>query len=445
MKEFDKIIGYGGIKKVLIQYADVLKNTEKYSKLGVVPPNGILLYGKPGLGKTMLAKCFIEATGLKSYIIRKEKSNGDFVNFIKKTYDDARKEGNVIILLDDMDKFSNEDADHSNTEEYVTIQSCIDDSKGCGVFTIATVNQIYVLPDSLMRRGRFDEIIEIDTPRGEEAEKIIEYFLKSKKVVGDIDVKELALILEGQSCAELETIINTAGIYAGYNNRSKIIQEDVIKAWLRSQLETTDLESCGNNISRIAIHEAGHVVISEILEPGSVTFATAYKDNYSNEGFTHSKRNKDYAEIKELKENDVIISLGGKAATELILGEDDQGCNSDLHRVYRIVSEFVDDTCDNGFNSFLRRESSQNTRENKDRIVAYEINRYYKTAKQILVHNRDFLEAVEKELVKKKSITRKDIERLKETVEMDRKKQAMEEGISLETDLKWRKALFPAF
>ena len=324
MKEFDKVIGYDGIKKVLSQYADVLKNPQRYSKLGVVPPNGILLFGKPGLGKTMLAKCFIEATGLKSYTIRKEKSNGDFVNYIKKKYDDARKEGNVIVFLDDMDKFSNADQDDSNTEEYVTIQSCIDECKGCGVFTIATVNKIRVLPDSLLRAGRFDEIIKVTTPKGKEAEIIIEHFLKSKKAVGDIDIKELALILEGESCAELETIINTAGIYAGYNNRSKIIQEDVIKSWLRTRLEAKDLENCSNKITRIAIHEAGHVVTSEVLEPGSVTFATVYRDSQSKEGFTHIHKKDDYALIKELQENDVISSLGGKAATEVLLGEDEQ-------------------------------------------------------------------------------------------------------------------------
>ena len=446
MKEFEKIIGYDGIKKVLYQYADVLKNIEKYSKLGVVPPNGILLCGDPGLGKTLMAKCFIETTGLKSFIIRKEKSNGDFVNHIKKTYDEAKKEGNTIVFLDDMDKFSNEDEKHCNTEEYVTIQSCIDECKGCGVFTIATVNNQYILPDSLLRHGRFDEIIKLSTPKGKEAEKIIEHFLKSKKVVGDIDIKELVLILEGNSCAELETIINTAGIYAGYNNRSNINQEDIIKSWLRSKFDATDIENCSNNIVRIAIHEAGHVVLSEILAPGSVSFASVYKDIYSKEGFTHIHKKEDYAVIKELQENDVITSLGGKAATEVLLGEDDQGCHSDLGRVFSIVREFVDDTCDFGFNSFdCSANSSQNLLENKDRIVAYEINRYYKTAKKTLVENRDFLEAIEKELVEKKSITFRDIERIKEEVVMNRKRHEMEEGISDEIDFKWRRALVPAY
>ena len=109
MSEFEKIIGYEDIKAELARFASVLKEPERYSKLGVTTPSGILLYGEPGLGKTLMAKCFIAETGCKVFTLRKEKPNGDFVNQIKETFEAAKKDsdGVTIIFLDDMDKFAN--------------------------------------------------------------------------------------------------------------------------------------------------------------------------------------------------------------------------------------------------------------------------------------------------------------------------------------------------
>ena len=212
MSEFDKIIGYKDAKMELVRFCDVLRNREKYEKLGVTMPSGILLYGEPGLGKTLMAKCFIAESGCKVFTLRKEKPNGDFVNEIKATFEKAKGESPAIVFLDDMDKFANEDSMHRDAEEYVTVQSCIDDCGGCGVFTLATVNDKYCLPDSLLRAGRFDKVIEMYPPKGKEAQLIIDHFLKGKSIVGDIDVEEITRLMEGHSCAELEEIINEAGI-----------------------------------------------------------------------------------------------------------------------------------------------------------------------------------------------------------------------------------------
>ncbi len=184
MSEFDKIIGYEDIKAELSRFASVLKEPERYSKLGVSMPSGILLYGEPGLGKTLMAKCFIAETGCKVFTLRKEKPNGDFVNQIKETFEKAKKEteGIAIVFLDDMDKFANEDNTHCDAEEYVVVQSCIDDCKGHGVFAFATVNDRYCLPNSLLRAGRFDKVIEVEVPKGKDAELIIRHFLSKKQI-----------------------------------------------------------------------------------------------------------------------------------------------------------------------------------------------------------------------------------------------------------------------
>ena len=178
MKAMDSIIGYTAIKHELKQISDTLKNSEFYDKLGVTAPRGLLLYGNPGVGKTLMATAIIEESGRVAFTCRKDKPNGDFIKHIKSTFDKAAESVPSIVYLDDMDKFTNGDARHPDAEEYVTVQSCIDSVKDKNVFVLATVNNIQNLPPSLRRAGRFDRIINIEAPRGKDAE-----MMKGKRVL----------------------------------------------------------------------------------------------------------------------------------------------------------------------------------------------------------------------------------------------------------------------
>ena len=155
MNMFDKVIGYDSIKNELLQICDIISHPEAYEKLGAKIPKGILLYGAPGLGKTLMANCFIEETGLKSYTVRKTKDGNDFLNEISDTFRKAQENAPSIILFDDLDKFSGTD-DDKPTAEFTAIQAGIDEVKDDKVFVMATVNTIDNLPDSLLRSGRFD-------------------------------------------------------------------------------------------------------------------------------------------------------------------------------------------------------------------------------------------------------------------------------------------------
>lgn len=130
MSAFDKIIGYSAIKKELRQISDTLKNKDVYAGLGVSAPKGLLLYGEPGVGKSLMASAIIEESGRKVFTCRKDKPNGAFVKEIKATFDKAAENAPSIVYLDDMDKFTNGDERHPDAEEYVTVQSCIDEVKG---------------------------------------------------------------------------------------------------------------------------------------------------------------------------------------------------------------------------------------------------------------------------------------------------------------------------
>lgn len=417
MGNFDNIIGHEGIKTELLRFADVIKNYEKYSALGVQIPNGIVLYGEPGVGKTLMAKGFIAEAGCKSYTIRKDMPNGEFVKYIKKTFDEAKKATPAIVFLDDMDKFANEDEDHKNAEEYVAVQSCIDDCKGLGVVTLATVNEIHNLPDSLLREGRFDKRIGVDTPNGKDGKRIIEYYLGKKQVDENVDLEELALIMEGKSCAFLETVINEAGIYAGYKNKKKLSHDDIVKAFLRMDAQIPECleESDCSNLRIIAVHEAGHAVVREILEPGSVTLVSVYKQEYSDEGIVKVHQPDQYNYIMDHQKNDVMGTLGGKAASEVVFLKPDMGCCADLRRAFGLVSGFIDELCELGFNAYEYSESSQHLLTNKNILVSTEIDKYYQQAKHILMEHRDFLDAVVDALLDHKTITYREMQRIRES------------------------------
>lgn len=416
MNAFDKVIGYDDIKLELIRFADVIRHTDKYSRLGVSVPSGLLLYGEPGLGKTLMASCFIAEAGCKVFTLRKDKPNGDFINQIKETFEEAKKTPPAIVFLDDMDKFANEDSNHPNAEEYVTVQACIDECKGRGVFVLATVNDRRCLPDSLTRAGRFDKVIKIDSPGMKEAERIIAHFLSGKQVMGDVDTEELARLMDGRSCAELEAIINEAGIYAGFSGKEKIDQEDIVKANMRMMFNSPECMNPGDTTDTrmAALHEAGHAVVAEVLNPGTVTLISVCRRVGSIEGFTKFFFPEGFASSKELQEHDIISGLGGKAAIEVVYGTADMGCNSDMHKVFDKVSTFVDNTCSLGFETFEGYNASPYLLEKKDRLIASEIARYYQIAKRILIENREFLHAVAEMLIVRKTITFREMQGIRE-------------------------------
>ena len=126
MSEFDKIIGYEKVKNELMQICDMLKNPELYAKLGAKMSHGLLIDGEPGLGKSLMAKCLMKECGRNSYIIRRNKPNGDFVDELHEVFATAAENAPSVILLDDMDKFA---AEERNDEEYIAVQACIDEVK----------------------------------------------------------------------------------------------------------------------------------------------------------------------------------------------------------------------------------------------------------------------------------------------------------------------------
>lgn len=415
MDHFEDVKGYKEIKTELEFILDIMISPEKYKKLGVTIPKGLLLHGAPGVGKSLMATCFIKASNRKAFVCKKNKPNGFFVEEIKKIFDEAKANTPSIVLLEDMDKFANEDNLHRNAEEYVTIQSCIDDLDDSEVFVIATANDTENLPDSLVRAGRFDKTICVKPPCGKDAEEIVRYYLSEKKYVSNIDAAFIAKLLNGRSCAELEAIINEAGVYAGYNDKNFIDMNDIIEAFLRVVFNAPKkLDYDKEVIERIAYHEAGHAVISEILESESVILISVRPSVLGRDGVTiYYQDDKKYYGKKEMN-NNIITHLGGKAAIEIVFGDTDLGVYSDMDKVFRKVSHLAVQYCATSFDKRqLFDKSSEQLLSRKELFVSNEVERYYMIAKSILINNREFLEKIAKSLIEKQTLIGAEVAKIK--------------------------------
>ena len=431
MDAFEKIIGYSEEKKELARIADALKNREAYERLGVTAPRGLLLVGDPGLGKTLMATSLIEASGRRAFICRKDQPNGEFIRTIKSTFEEAAANAPSIGLLDDMDKFANGDENRRDAEEYVTVQSCIDEIKGQDVFVLATVNNIRTMPRSLQRAGRFDRVMTIRPPRGSDAVKIITHYLQGKRFVGDMDTELIARIMSGRSCAELETVINEAGMYAGFERSSEISMEHFMAACMKSIFDVpghpgwdndddddddgdcVPSDNCGD-VSLVAYHEAGHAVVSEILCPGSVTLISVRGDGNGVGGFTSYANPGNVSRVRSI-ERHILGSLGGMAAVELMFGIFDPGCRDDLADAFDAVRKKIADLCANGFQfySYGSHLDSPELKARQEQIVASEVERYFRKAKDILSENREFLEKTASALARKGLLTMLDMRTIK--------------------------------
>ena len=417
MNYYDNVIGYDKIKEELLQVSDMIRNRELYEGLGAKMPQGILIYGEPGLGKTLLANAFIMESGLPRYTVSLWEANGDLVGAINSAFRLAADNAPSVVFLDDMDKFANEDESHRDAKEYVAIQSAIDQNKGKQVIVVATANDIGKLPDSLIRNGRFDHKIAVDHPSDADARKIIEYYLSTKRVGKSVDMENLCMMIAYHSCAELETILNEAAISAGRNRHAAIEMDDLVSTVLRMHYRTDQnyKNTSEDELRRVALHEAGHLTICEAILPGSVGLATL---TVSGDYVAGSVRR-----CKELKRRpyETLVTLGGKAATELYYSDAcASGCQMDLDMAINHIRNGIIHSGTYGIGLVdpapARGTQSDSYKNGLDCVVHAALEQYLFKARDILLKNRELLEKLTDALIEKKTLLYSDIRAIRESV-----------------------------
>ncbi len=409
MSAFDRVIGYDHIKTEMMELVDIIKNPEVYKSLGADLPSGVILEGDPGLGKTLFATCFIEECGISSYIIRRDKQAGEFISEMTKTFDTAIENAPSVILLDDMDKFA---AEEKRNEEFTVLQSLIDSIKGKGVFLIATVNDTDFLPKSLLRAGRFDKHIFFRNPSKEDGPRIASYYIGKRPVGDSVDLEDAGKMLCDKSCAEIDSVINFAAISAAYERCERIEMRHLVGATLRKAYGVTNKcdKMTPEEKEQTAYHEAGHAVLSDIIDEGSVGLASICSSNGGDRG-GFMLRCIEFTRRPHV----IIVSLGGKAAYELKYGKIASGTSSDISKACTQIDFSVKRVGTYGLANLGFGNETASQDERSEIVVTAELERLLFKAKEILAENREFLDKVAAELLEKETLLNSDIARIRKS------------------------------
>ncbi len=416
MDKFDeKVIGYDSIKETLRQIADVLKRPEAYKEKGVSMPRGLLMESAPGLGKSLMASILMEESGRKSFVFRRINEGNTFLGEMKDIFDVAKEEAPSILLLEDLNLYVESNSPYA--PEWACLQACIDETSDADIFVIATTNDTRYMPQSLLRPGRFDYILNLNPPVGKTAENIVSYYLRDKNLAKDVQISDIVKAMPQVSCATLETVMNLAAINSVYRDHAHVQKEDIIDALLKVvyNLRKADCEEDPQEHQMIAVHEAAHAVVGEVLHSGSIGIITIRGSHGAIGGMESGFAV--YAKSEEEFQDEIIKTLAGKAGTALIYGIMDIRAAADIKKADQLLDIWLCHFAGGGFSGVEPSENrlSEPRLSYNEAIKSAKLEELYRTAYKILYDNRDFLLAVQKELLEHETLLNSDLAKIRES------------------------------
>ena len=416
MDKFDeKVIGYDSIKETLRQIADVLKRPEAYKEKGVSMPRGLLMESAPGLGKSLMASILMEESGRKSFVFRRINEGNTFLGEMKDIFDVAKEEAPSILLLEDLNLYVESNSPYA--PEWACLQACIDEISDADIFVIATTNDTRYMPQSLLRPGRFDYILNLNPPLGKTAENIVSYYLRDKNLAKDVQISDIVKAMPQVSCATLETVMNLAAINSVYRDHAHVQKEDIIDALLKVvyNLRKADCEEDPQEHQMIAVHEAAHAVVGEVLHSGSIGIITIRGSHGAIGGMESGFAV--YAKSEEEFQDEIIKTLAGKAGTALIYGIMDIRAAADIKKADQLLDIWLCHFAGGGFSGVEPSENrlSEPRLSYNEAIKSAKLEELYRRAYKILYDNRDFLLAVQKELLEHETLLNSDLAKIWES------------------------------
>lgn len=355
---FTDVAGNEEAKESLIEMVDFIKNPELYNEFGARLPRGVLLYGPPGTGKTLLAKALAGEAGVPIFPV----SGSDFVQVysglgagrIRDLFKRAKDAGKSVIFIDEIDSLGQkrrESSGKGSQEGDRTLNALLAEMSGFkeneGIIVVAATNRFDILDEALLRPGRFDRQIEVQLPDVKAREEILRLHGKNKPLAENVDLKKLALETVYFSGAKLENLLNESAMIAVKSNKKEITSKDIDQAYYKVLVgdEKKDRSSLRKKDREItAYHEAGHALMTKLLLPDNrVSKVSIIPSTKGMGGFSlNIPPDKMYQTKKEII-NNIMISLAGRAAEEIIFGKDyiTTGASSDLEKATESVLSMI--------------------------------------------------------------------------------------------------------
>lgn len=434
---FDDVAGLDGAKEELEEIVAFLKAPEKYTNLGAKIPKGALLVGPPGTGKTLLAKAVAGEAQVPFFSL----SGSDFVEMfvgvgasrVRDLFKQAKEKSPAIIFIDEIDAIGRARGKNasmgSNDERENTLNQLLTEMDGfgtnSGVIILAATNRADILDKALMRAGRFDRQIYVDMPDLTERLAIFEVHLGPIKVDDSIDVDFLSRQTPGFSGADIANVCNEAALYAARKGRDKVIHQDFLDAVDRiiGGLEKRTKIISEQEKKTIAFHEAGHAVVSWLVEFASPLVKVSIVPRGQSLGAAWYLPEERQITTTEQMLDEMCAALGGRAAEELVFGKISTGALSDLEKVtkqaYAMVSiyglnekignrSYYDSQGDQTFTKPYSEETSRIIDEEVGKLIEGS----YQRAKDILQANFEKLSGVADSLLQNEVIFREDVQRI---------------------------------
>ena len=424
---FDDIAGLDEEKEELKEIVEFLKKPKKFTEMGAKIPKGVLLYGKPGTGKTLIAKAiageadvpFISMSG-SEFI---EMFAGLGASRVRKLFEKARKLAPCIVFIDEIDAIGSRRSSNSGaeSENNQTLNQLLVEMDGFSseetIIVLAATNRPEMLDKALLRPGRFDRQVTVPAPDLPGREAILKIHAKDKKLAEDVSLYNIAEDTAGFTGAELANILNEAAIIATKKNHEAITNADLDEAVKKV---TVGLEKTSRKISEkdkklTAYHEAGHAIVSQFLPTQTAVKEVSIIPRGMAGGYTMYKSDEDkyYISKTEMQEK-LIALLGGRAAEKLILDDISTGASNDLEVATQIARDMItvygmsDEIGTISFKDSDGQMDYQMFGEDMQDAIGKEVKRLidtaYRDAQEILKQNVETLHAIAKELMTKEKI-----------------------------------------
>lgn len=431
---FNDVAGLDGAKEELKEIVEFLKKPGKYTELGAKIPKGALLVGPPGTGKTLLAKAVAGEAQVPFFSL----SGSDFVEMfvgvgasrVRDLFKQAKEKAPAIIFIDEIDAIGRARGKNvnmgSNDERENTLNQLLTEMDGfgtnIGVIILAATNRADILDKALMRAGRFDRQIYVDLPDLNERKAIFQVHLRPIKADKSIDIDFLARQTPGFSGADIANVCNEAALIAARTNSEMVRRQDFLDAVDRiiGGLEKKNKIISPKEKETIAYHEAGHAMVSWLLEHASPLVKVTIVPRGQSLGAAWYLPEERSITTTEQIFDEMCAAMGGRAAEEVTFGKISTGALSDLEKVtkqaYAMVSIYgLNDRIgnrsyyDRGGESTFVKPYSEETARIIDEEASKIIEMAYERAKQILRENRDKLNVLAKTLLEREVIFKEDL------------------------------------